>query len=114
MRPTCSRNSPRPRGRWLLRQSLEKKHVCVNDIARQLGLQERTLHRRLRSEGTHFRQELKALRFELAKQLLMSTKQPLQEIAAVLGYLDTSAFIRAFKAWSGVIPAQWRAGRQAR
>ena len=34
------------------------------------------------------------------------------EIAADLGFADPSAFIRAFKAWSGTTPARWRAARQ--
>jgi AraC-like DNA-binding protein len=35
------------------------------------------------------------------------------EIAAVLGFAEPSAFIRAFKAWSGTTPGRWRAGRLA-
>ncbi|MGD8965705.1 MAG: AraC family transcriptional regulator [Gammaproteobacteria bacterium] len=44
----------------------------------------------------------------MARELLANTKLPLARIAAALNYADTSAFIRAFRQWSGIPPAAWR------
>lgn len=93
----------------LLRQCLKSRECTATDIARQLGIHERTLNRRLQAEGTSFRQELEQVRHAVSQQLLSGTTATLAETATSLGYADASAFSRAFKRWSGVTPAQWRA-----
>ncbi len=75
-------------------------------------MHERTLNRRLEAEGTNFRHELEKVRYAVAQQLLSATNANLSEISVSLGYADSSAFIHAFKRWSGVTPALWRARRQ--
>ncbi len=94
--------------RRLLRASLPSGGCNVSDIARQLGMHERTLNRRLRAEGTSFRRELEQTRYEVAQQLLSDTTMPLGKIADCLNYADATAFSRAFKRWSGVTPTAWR------
>lgn len=94
--------------RKLLRRSLAVRNGGVTVIAEQLGMHERTLNRRLRAEGTTFRRELENTRYEVARQLLADTRVPLSKIAAALDYADSTAFIRAFKRWSGFPPAEWR------
>jgi len=94
--------------RRLLRKSLVNEHCTVSDIARQLGMHERTMHRRLEKEGTTFRRELEGIRYEVARQLLSKSKTPISGIANALGYAESSTFIRSFKRWSGTTPAQWR------
>jgi AraC-like DNA-binding protein len=81
----------------------------VSGIAKQLGMHERTLNRRLREEGSTFRQELREIRFSIAKHLLADTNMPLSKIAEVLDYSDETAFSRAFKRWSASTPTEWRA-----
>jgi len=95
----------------LLRKSLLNRKEGVTDIARQLGVHQRTLNRRLREEGTTFRREFEAVRYEVARQLLSDTGMPLSAIAAALHYADTTAFSRAFKRWAGYTPAKWRSIR---
>ncbi|MEA3277780.1 MAG: AraC family transcriptional regulator [Pseudomonadota bacterium] len=94
--------------RKLLRRSLAVRNGGVTVIAEQLGMHERTLNRRLRAEGTTFRRELEDTRYEVARHLLAETTVPLSRIAAALDYSDSTAFIRAFKRWSGFSPAEWR------
>lgn len=94
--------------RGLLRGSLALGKIDAAHIARQLGLHERTLNRRLRQSGTNFRRELQAVRYTVAQELLANTRLPLSRIAAALNYSDTSAFVRAFKQWSGMPPTAWR------
>jgi len=93
----------------VLRQRLMSRQCTAADIAGQLGMHERTLYRRLQQEGTSFQQVLDQVRQTVGQQLLAGTTATLAEIAASLGYADSSSFIRAFKQWSGITPAQWRA-----
>jgi AraC-like DNA-binding protein len=80
----------------------------ARDIADTFGIRERTLHRRLRGTGTHFRQELDLARKSVSEQLLGSTNLPVYDVANALGYADSSGFIRAFKRWNGANPSSWR------
>lgn len=92
----------------LMRHALTGGKCRAELLARELGMHERTLHRRLRLEGTTFRRELEGLRHETARRLLADTDMPLSRMATALGYSDTTAFIRAFKRWSGQPPSEWR------
>ncbi len=96
------------RVRALLHRALATRKADAPHIARQLGLHERTLSRHLRRQGTSFRKELNNVRYQLARELLANTSLPLSRIAAALDYSDTSAFVRAFRQWSGLTPTTWR------
>ena len=95
--------------RRLLRKTLGTQKLSIQLVARQLGMHERTLNRRLRAERTTFQRELGAVRYAAAQQLLDETAMTLAQVAAALEYADASAFSRAFKRWAGLTPAQWRA-----
>lgn len=84
-------------------------NFSVERVAQLLSLHRRTLHRRLKDQGTTFRILADELRFEYAKQLLRYTKLPVIDIATALDYAHASAFTRAFRRWSGTTPAAWRA-----
>jgi AraC-like DNA-binding protein len=94
--------------RLLLRKALLSRKCKTTDIARQLCIHERTLHRKLREEGTSFQHELNDTRYRMAQQLLAENTMPLAKIATILNYTDASTFNRAFKRWAGITPAQWR------
>lgn len=91
-----------------LRRALLTERFSSQDIADELGLHERSLHRRLKAAGTSFRQQLDTARQSASEELLESTALPICEIAGALGYADSSGFIRAFRRWSGTSPASWR------
>ena len=82
--------------------------VHLRDIARAMLTSPRTLERRLHEAGTSFRSIDLEVRMELAAQYLALGSMSGQEIASVLGYSRPSAFFRAFKAWFGVTPGQFR------
>ena len=44
----------------------------------------------------------------LTCQMLQDTDNPVNHIATSLGYAGASSFPRAFKAWTGQTPADWR------
>mgnify|MGYP000202667252 FL=1 len=92
----------------LLVHSLANKKITAVDIAKQLEIHERTLHRRLKLLGTSFRSELEQSRYAISQQLLTETNESLVDISLALGYSSVSAFSRAFKQWSGKAPAKWR------
>lgn len=85
----------------------------ATEIARRLGLSQRTLTRRLRSEGLSFSEVLCALRLELANRYLAEQELSISRIAWLLGYQNVAAFSHAFKRWTGRTPSQARAVRRA-
>jgi AraC-like DNA-binding protein len=82
-------------------------------IAERLGMSERSLRRHLASEGASFpnlRMEALSAR---ARQLLSEPEIPVKEIAFSLGFSETTAFHRAFKTWTRMTPAAFRAAALA-
>lgn len=79
-----------------------------DDVARMLSMHRRTLNRRLKVEGTTFREVLDQVRFDVARQLLADSELSLDDVAATLGYAGVSPFMRTFRRWAGTTPARWR------
>tara|TARA_R110000850_G_scaffold49695_7_gene122444 strand:- start:17624 stop:18634 length:1011 start_codon:yes stop_codon:yes gene_type:complete len=77
-------------------------------IAREIGLSERTLYRRLADEGLTFRDVLGQAQSALAQELLRDGDASIAEIAFLTGFSEQSTFSRAFKRWVGQAPAQFR------
>ncbi|GHF52466.1 helix-turn-helix transcriptional regulator [Seohaeicola zhoushanensis] len=77
-------------------------------IARDLGMSERTLYRRLAEEGLTFRDVLVQAQSALAQELLRDGSNSIAEIAFLTGFSEQSTFSRAFKRWVGKAPAQFR------
>ena len=67
----------------------------------------RTLQRRLTEQGISFQRLLEERR-ELAHHYLLHSSLELNETADLLGYEDATSFFRAFHAWEGTSPGQWR------
>ena len=80
----------------------------VESAATGLGLTPRTLQRHLAERGTSFQAEIASLRCTMAKELLRDPERSMAAVAARLGFADVANFHRAFKAWTGATPAQWR------
>lgn len=79
-----------------------------SQVAKALGMSERTLSRRLKEQGTSFEQLLDNVREEIALQMVADRHRPLADIALALGFAEASTFYRAFRRWTGMPPAQWR------
>lgn len=77
-------------------------------LARQFHTSTATLRRRLEKEGITYRGILDGLRRDLAICHLSDGQLSMAEIAAQLGFTETSAFYRAFKKWTGLAPGQYR------
>ncbi|MFO0723818.1 MAG: AraC family transcriptional regulator [Myxococcota bacterium] len=80
----------------------------LEEIALALHVSARTLKRQLAAEGTTFSDVLDGIRKTKALELLGSSEDSVDAIAAALGYSDTANFTRAFKRWTGSTPAAYR------
>ena len=89
------------RVRRALMELLPSGECTIDDAARKLGCTRRTLQRRLQEEGTTFQKQLNHTRELLARTYLANTKMRAEDIAFLLGYQDTGAFVRAFSLWTG-------------
>lgn len=92
-----------------LPEALTTDDAQVEAIAKQLGLAVRSLQRRLKDEGTSFQVVREDVRRALALRYVDAGLAAVQ-IAFLLGFDEPAAFLRAFKRWTGVTPAERRAG----
>ena len=92
----------------ILLHLLPSGQASAASVAFELGISERSLRRHLEAEGCKLQQLISQTRYEMARQLLRSTRLPITAIAAALQYEDVTAFSRAFKHRSGVSPLRWR------
>ena len=81
-------------------------------VARRLGMSTRTFIRYLEEEGTTFGEILEQLRQHLASGYLADNRMSSHQIAWLLGYSEPSAFIHAYKRWTGTTP--WRGRKRPR
>lgn len=84
--------------------------VELQQVARAFHLSVRTLTRKLAEEGVSFQSVKDGLRRDVAVQRLSKSNAPVSVIAADLGYLNTAAFCRAFRQWTGSTPTAYRRG----
>lgn len=77
-------------------------------IARRLGMSERTLHRRLADDDTTFHEIARGAQLDVARSLLTQTPNTLGEIAFLTGFSDQSAFSRALRVETGQTPLEYR------
>jgi AraC-like DNA-binding protein len=80
----------------------------IEVVARALNMSQRTLARRLASEGLSFTTVLDTMRTDLATQYLRDANLPVSKVAWLLGFQEVSAFTHALKRWSGQTPTQLR------
>lgn len=83
--------------------------AALPDCAAALGLEPRTLMRRLDAEATSFQDVKDGLRRDLALHALLSRAQSIEEITQDLGFSSSANFHRAFRRWTGRTPGQIRA-----
>ena len=89
-------------------QSLQSGQPRITHVARTLGMGERTLQRRLSERGLTFNDVVDQVRERLARQNVARGDVTLTEVAFLLGYSESSAFIRAFRRWTGETPRAYR------
>jgi AraC-like DNA-binding protein len=83
----------------LLVQRLPNQPVSLSSMSHQLAVSPRTLQRRLREEGTSWREQIDAVRRQQATRLLGEGKTRLS-VAVRLGYRDDRTLRRAMHRWN--------------
>jgi AraC-like DNA-binding protein len=79
-------------------------------VAKKLGMSERTLARRLATEGVTFMEVLQQLKANLARRYLEDEGMPISRTAWLLGFEDASSFSHACRRWTGNSPRELRRG----
>ncbi|NGZ76638.1 AraC family transcriptional regulator [Saccharibacillus alkalitolerans] len=110
--PISAPSSTADKTKWIIKRSFTAGRPDMRHAARELGMSERTLQRRLSAESTGFNQLLNEARREQALEYLADPALDIRDIAFLVGYEDETSFYRAFRSWEGDTPANWRAGRQ--
>lgn len=85
----------------------------MKDVAKALGVGQRTLQRRLSAEGTTWLEVLSRTRERLARHYLGRTAMSPAEVSFLLGFEDPNSLFRAFRRWTGTTPEAWRAKGEA-
>ncbi|MDJ0859934.1 MAG: helix-turn-helix domain-containing protein, partial [Dinoroseobacter sp.] len=93
----------------LLLESGFPDHIpSLAETAKEMGLSQRSLSRRLQENETSFKEILGHVRLRIASRELSDTNQSIAEIAHRLGYASQSAFATAFRRETGVSPRAFR------
>ncbi len=94
----------------LLGKILIYGEVSREEIAGTLHCSVRTLQRRLKDEGTSYKEIYDEIRKDVAMCYIDNDDKSLYEIGLLLGFTETSAFYKAFKRWTGLSPGEYRRG----
>lgn len=81
---------------------------ALDDIAEQFNMCPRTLIRRLKREGTSFRDLMEQEQKAAATDYLQHSDYTVETIANLLGYQQAVNFRRAFQRWFGMLPSEYR------
>ncbi|ALG86813.1 AraC family transcriptional regulator [Gordonia phthalatica] len=96
------------RVRELIELLLPTGRCSIDQVARSLGVDRRTVHRWLTKAGVTFTQVLDATRADLAERMVASDRHSFTEISEMLAFSTPSSFSRWFSVQFGVSPRQWR------
>jgi AraC-like DNA-binding protein len=91
--------------RDLVLRLLDGGSCNVETVAQHLGVDRRTMHRRLQAERTTFSAIYGDIQMELANRYLGEAGQPLSEIAIRLGFATPSGFSRWYRQHFGHAPS---------
>ncbi len=96
------------KARAKLVERLPSGEFSEKGIADALNVSVRGLQRKLKDEGTTFKQLVDNTRRDLALQYVKDSTVSINEMAYLLGYSEHANFSRAFKRWTGVAPSAAR------
>ncbi|MEH6551653.1 MAG: AraC family transcriptional regulator [Pseudomonadales bacterium] len=94
---------------WMERQINRHKHAPDIDAASSyLKRHPQSIRRQLNKEGTSYQSLKMEVRRDMAINLITRSDDSIEGIAAKLDFSEPSAFIRAFKSWTGLTPLSYR------
>jgi transcriptional regulator GlxA family with amidase domain len=91
---------------WVL---LKSGNCSAERVAKHLGVDRRTINRRLASERQSYSSILDTVRTDMVRSFVEHGQRPLNEIAGMLGLSGLSAFSRWFRNRFGRSASEWRA-----
>jgi len=94
--------------RELIMKELAGGQPTAAQVATRLHMNQRTLARRLQSEGTTFSALFDELRRSLALRYLLRRDLRISEVVFLLGFSEVATFYRAFRRWTGQTPVEYR------
>ncbi|HVW30291.1 MAG TPA: AraC family transcriptional regulator ligand-binding domain-containing protein [Polyangiaceae bacterium] len=94
--------------RDLILKELAGGQPTAAQVAMRLRMNQRTLARRLQSEGTTFSALFDDLRRGLALRYLLRRDLRISEVVFLLGFSEVATFYRAFRRWTGQTPVEYR------
>jgi len=95
----------------MLRESLGHGVVSRGEVADRLNMSVSTLKRRLREDGTSYRDVFDKVRMNVAEDSFREGDMPVTDLAFILGFSSVSAFSSAFKKWTGLSPKRYKLRR---
>lgn len=91
-----------------MNQQLHDSKMGADTVASSLGINRRTLHRRLASKGLSYSSLLEQIRRDAATRLVEINSIPLTEVAESIGFGSLSAFSRWFQGSFGCCASEWK------
>jgi AraC-like DNA-binding protein len=91
-----------------LRMMLQQGNLSRDQLAGELGLSARQLHRQLQKAGSSYSDLVDDLRLELAKTLLQDPTLTIEVIARRLNFTESPSFVRWFRHKVGQTPGEYR------
>lgn len=88
--------------------ALPRGACAIEPLAHKLGIDRRTLHRRLAAAGTSFTELVDSIRADKAAGMLSETQDPVQKIAEELGFSGMSSFAHWFRRRFGESASDFR------
>ncbi|MGW0177027.1 AraC family transcriptional regulator ligand-binding domain-containing protein [Rhodococcus sp. NPDC003322] len=96
------------RVRELVELLLPTGRCSIDQVARSLGVDRRTVHRHLTKSGLTFTAVLDSTRAELANRMVTGSRYSFTEISEMLAFSTPSSFSRWFHQQFGMSPREWR------
>lgn len=96
---------------WQIGKAIVADHgriPSIGSVAVALGISEREVRRKLRAEGTSYREICDDVRSQVSMKYLRDTALSVEAVAAAIGFEDAANFRRAFRRWAGKSPLEYR------
>lgn len=100
--------STHERVRSALLDMLPSGRSGIQDVSDRLAMSKRSLQRHLADEALSYQDVLDDTRANLARHYLSRSTFSPGEISFLIGFQDANSFLRAFKAWTGMTPGEYR------
>ena len=92
----------------LLGKDFSRELPSSEEVAFKLNMSVSTLRRRLSEEETSYQKIKDQCRMKAAVNYMDSPQLSINDVAALMGFDEPSAFFRSFKKWTGMTPGEYR------